>query len=110
MFAYETAASVTQTELYTEGCRDYVKVLCTDEKDRKLLENWEPEPCLLTEKYKKFAEKIRSFQVFDDDVWIITYPKCGTTWTQEMVWLLINGLDFKPARDTDINQRSPYLE
>ena len=31
---------------------------------------------------KKVAEKIYNFKVKPDDIWIITYPKCGTTWTQ----------------------------
>ena len=28
------------------------------------------------------AEKIYNMKVCDDDIWVVTYPKCGTTWTQ----------------------------
>ena len=34
----------------------------------------------------KDTVKLRS-----DDIWIVTYPKCGTTWTQQVVRLIING-------------------
>ena len=37
--------------------------------------------------------KIFNFQLREDDIWIVTYPKCGTTWTQELVWMLINDVD-----------------
>ena len=32
--------------------------------------------------YAKNAERIFNFEVRPDDIWILTYPKCGTTWAQ----------------------------
>eukprot|EP00095_Tigriopus_kingsejongensis_P000451 snap_masked-scaffold217_size252476-processed-gene-0.6 protein:Tk00451 transcript:snap_masked-scaffold217_size252476-processed-gene-0.6-mRNA-1 annotation:"hypothetical protein DAPPUDRAFT_231919" len=51
----------------------------------------------------------QGFQVYEDDLWIVTPPKCGTTWTQEIVWLLLNNVDLNAAQ---INQfyRIPFLE
>ena len=43
------------------------------------------------------------------DVWVVTYPKCGTTWTQEMVWQVANKVDMEGGR-VDLGQRFPFLE
>ena len=45
--------------------------------------------------------------IFQDDIFIITPPKCGTTWTQEIVWLLLNNLE-KPKKNQFY--RIPFLE
>ncbi|XP_055628884.1 luciferin sulfotransferase-like isoform X2 [Toxorhynchites rutilus septentrionalis] len=71
---------------------------------------WEPKPCVLPERYMDLAERIRNFQVLEDDVWIVTFPKCGTTWTQEMVWLIDHDLDYHTARTINLNDRSVFLE
>jgi hypothetical protein len=34
----------------------------------------------------------------------------GTTWTQEMVWLIANDLDFEKAKKTPLNDRVPFFE
>ena len=42
---------------------------------------------------KGLDEKIFNFQLREDDIWVCSFPKSGTTWTQEPVWMLINDVD-----------------
>ncbi|KAK2575938.1 hypothetical protein KPH14_007300 [Odynerus spinipes] len=63
----------------------------------------------LPERYEHFAEQIENFEVKDDDVWVCTFPKTGTTWTQEMIWCIANDLDFEGAKKP-LPERFPFLE
>lgn len=61
----------------------------------------------------KFATEMQHFIDFQPratDTWIVTYPRSGTTWTQEMVWLLANDLDFETAKNINLNERFPFFE
>ncbi|XP_052873036.1 luciferin sulfotransferase-like [Anopheles cruzii] len=66
--------------------------------------------CVMIEKFLPLIEPIRRMAVYEDDVWVITFPKCGTTWTQEMVWLLNNGLNYERAAKQTLEERFPFLE
>ncbi|OWR41851.1 Retinol dehydratase, partial [Danaus plexippus plexippus] len=61
----------------------------------------EYDPCM--------AANIYNFPLRSDDVFVISFPKSGTTWTQELVWLLLNDLDYEKAKKS-LNYRFPFLE
>ncbi|CAL8122462.1 unnamed protein product [Orchesella dallaii] len=59
--------------------------------------------------YVRYYERIRDFQTQPDDIWVSSFPKCGTTWTQEMVYCIATDLDFEAAK-TGLQKRFPYFE
>ncbi|KAG8230727.1 hypothetical protein J437_LFUL010829 [Ladona fulva] len=65
---------------------------------------------VLPKHYCDFERRIREFEVRDDDIVVASYPKTGTTWTQEMVWCIGNNLDFEKAMATVLPVRFPFLE
>lgn len=64
----------------------------------------------LPTKYKTIADDILNFEVREDDIWVITYPKSGTTLMSNIVWLLKNDLDFETDTTVRLNARVFYLE
>ncbi|KAK5638159.1 hypothetical protein RI129_012454 [Pyrocoelia pectoralis] len=59
--------------------------------------------------YEEREAEIENFEIRNDDVIVASFPRTGTTWTQEMVWLLKNDLDYEGAK-MDINDRFPFFE
>ncbi|KAM0730293.1 Sulfotransferase 1C4 [Formica fusca] len=51
-----------------------------------------------------------NFKTRPDDTWVASYPRSGTTLTQELVWLLSNNLDFVTAGKKLLAERFPFLE
>ena len=68
-----------------------------------------PYKVLMPRYYQSIAERVLNFEVRPDDIWIITYPKCGTTWTQEIVWHIMNDVN-KELGKLPLFARSPFLE
>lgn len=64
----------------------------------------------LPTRFRKFADQIENFEVRPDDVWSVTFAKAGSTWSQEMIWLLNNNLDFEKAKKKLLTERFPYFE
>ncbi|EPY87068.1 hypothetical protein CB1_000274008 [Camelus ferus] len=55
-------------------------------------------------------EQIWNFQARPDDLLISTYPKAGTTWTQEIVDLIQNECDVGRSQRAPTHKRFPFIE
>ncbi|KAF2883514.1 hypothetical protein ILUMI_22687 [Ignelater luminosus] len=60
--------------------------------------------------YEQNEEVVNNFEIYDDDVFVCGHPKTGTTWCGEMVWLMVNNLNYEEAYKQPIYKRIPQLE
>jgi hypothetical protein len=84
--------------------------------------------------FLKYQKRIKEFETKPDDIWVASFPKCGrhilinvyivrlltscslfidvlgTTWTQEMVWCIMNNYDYEAAKLATLDERIPYFE
>lgn len=81
----------------TEVVGDFVNISTNDESNY----------CILPQKYvDKCLNRIKNIEVYEDDIWLISFPKCGKNWTQEMVRLINNDLNY----EKDLHMEIPFLE
>lgn len=55
-------------------------------------------------------ERIKNFEVHEDDVFLCGFPRSGTTFMQEMIWLILHDFDFETAEEIDAYNRSQWFE
>ncbi|XP_035217588.1 sulfotransferase family cytosolic 1B member 1-like [Stegodyphus dumicola] len=60
--------------------------------------------------HPNILQGLDDFEVRDDDVFIITYPKSGTTWTEEIVSLIYNDGNPNKVKNKLLNYRVEHLE
>lgn len=108
MFQYTSVSDEVQRRQRVRDHPNYVKVLYNDPDP--ILKDYSPTPCFVTEKYRNFDQAIKNFPVRDDDIYVISYPKTGTTLMSELVTVMRSGMDFEKLEETSLMMRSPYLE
>ena len=69
-----------------------------------------PGNCILPVAYEKYKDRIKNFTLKDDDICLLTYPKCGTVWTQELITLVKNDFDFKKTQEVPLAERGVMFD
>uniref|UniRef100_A0A8C5XUX6 Sulfotransferase n=1 Tax=Microcebus murinus TaxID=30608 RepID=A0A8C5XUX6_MICMU len=57
-----------------------------------------------------FLENLDDFEIRDDDVFIVTYPKSGTIWCQQILSLIYFREHRKRTENVETSYRVPFLE
>ncbi|KAB0791658.1 hypothetical protein PPYR_03458 [Photinus pyralis] len=58
--------------------------------------------------FEQRAADVDALEISNDDVILASFPKSGTTWVREMVWLIENDLNYEGAK-VDLRERFPEL-
>lgn len=82
--------------------RKYTKFELTYPPNTPLGTTYEPCPTVLPAKFAEVFDKLKDFKVRPGDIFLGGPPKCGTTWAQEMVWLINNDLNYEVAKSKNL--------
>ncbi|CAK1581653.1 unnamed protein product [Parnassius mnemosyne] len=69
-----------------------------------------PKGYLLPRKFEHVGREIYNMEIRPSDTFVVTFPRSGTTWTQELVWLILNNFDYEKALETPLAVRYIFLE
>ncbi|KAF5302062.1 hypothetical protein FQR65_LT08612 [Abscondita terminalis] len=60
-------------------------------------------------KENEMFKEVKELEVRNSDVFLMGHNKSGTTWAQEMIWLIVNDLNFEGAK-IFVDERIPVIE
>nr|ACO14581.1 Sulfotransferase 1A3/1A4 [Caligus clemensi] len=63
----------------------------------------------IPKRFLEIQDEVRNLQIKRDDLFLLVYPKVGSTRAQEMLWQLSRGVDIKGG-ETPLAERFPFLE
>ncbi len=92
----------------SEEAHERMKKVYQTLNDGKSLIRTSPGNLLLPSGYEKYKEQIYNLALRPDDIYVLTFAKNGTTWTQQMVWSIINAIS-STEKVTDL-VKVPFLE
>lgn len=78
---------------------------------KRIDEKWKNFPgSTLPPEYVEKLENFKDFSVRHDDVFILGFPRSGTTRLQELVWIIANDFDFETLIEYDCDARIVFFE
>ena len=78
---------------------------------KRLDEKWKNFPkCVITPENVERFESYKNFSIRPDDIFILGYPRSGTTRLQELVWIIANDFDYETQLEYDCGSRVPFFE
>ena len=111
MFRVEEIHTQVIEKIVSQGVSELVRIYPLDDiEGTGLPETWHFKGTCMPKIYADRAKEFANFEVREDDIWVVTYPKCGTTWTQEMAWMIVNDMDFNKSNSIDITERTIFFE
>ncbi|XP_026330827.1 estrogen sulfotransferase-like [Hyposmocoma kahamanoa] len=89
---------------YTKEEHETLRKIYTPERYRHNI-HVGPSRYVLRVEYAHHAGNIYNMPLRSDDFVVLSFPRSGTTWTQEMVWLIANDLNFDKAKEVPLWKR-----
>ncbi|XP_071797714.1 amine sulfotransferase-like [Asterias amurensis] len=81
------------------------------QEDAKGFDTYEYEGVhLAVDTLKSTMDDLKTFEIREDDVFIVTYPKSGTTWTQEIMSTILHDGNIEEVNKKHTILRVPFLE
>lgn len=108
MFDFYEVSDKVQAKQQTRDFVDFIKILYHD--PAPILKDYTPEPWFIPGRYRDYAQTIKDLKVHNDDVWIISHPKTGSTFLAELVCVLLARADFDKHEELPLVERGVYLE
>lgn len=80
----------------------------TERNDIPIKTDWTNRPWTISPGFPAAAEKTAAATVREEDVWIIGQLKTGSTWMEDVAWLITHDFDFETFKNVPTHIRTSF--